>query len=528
MLLLAARSGCFPPEEEFLRLAAHANVIPVFREVIADLDTPISAYAKLGGGMSFLLESAEGGERVGRYSFIGYVPTHVLAARGGATDLLRHAGGGRFHREATLSAHPLLALREAMQRFRPARVPGLPRFFGGAVGYCGYDIVRHLERLPGGPRVEPRLPEAMFMVTERVVIFDHLTRRVQVVANAFVDGDARASYRRAVAAIEETQSRLLGPAPAVMTGGLSAGAGEAGSGACGAEYAQGLREVPGRERFIAAVERAKEYIRAGEIFQVVLSVRREQPLRVAPFQVYRALRALNPSPYLFFLDFGDLQLIGSSPEMLVRVAEDAQGNKVVQTRPIAGTRPRGRDAEEDAALERELLSDAKERAEHVMLVDLGRNDVGRVSRPGTVRVTDLMRVERYSHVMHIVSDVEGHLRPDCDAIDALAACFPAGTLTGAPKVRAMEIIDELEPLARGPYGGCVGYLGFTGNLDACITIRTVVASGGKAYVQAGAGIVADSVPAREWEECQNKMRALVRALEMAEDGLLARVGEGDR
>ncbi len=523
-----------PAPEAFAEMARGANVIPVAREIAADLETPISAYCKLADGApSFLLESAEGGERFGRYSFIGVNPWLTAVSREGVTEITRSAGPGpaRERREG----NPLEVLRGVMAACRPAAAPELGRFWGGLVGWCSYDVARHLERLPGNPVPDLDVPESYYMAPEVVVIFDHLTHRMKVVASAVTDGDAAAAYRRAVARIEAAVERLRGPLPA--GGPLSAAAVPAAAGAAPAPVAgapASAREpaaardradvrIPAagdeaearaslsREEFLAAVGRAKEYIRAGDIFQVQVGVRRERPLRVPPFQVYRALRGLNPSPYLFYLDCGGLQLIGSSPEMLVRV----EGG-VVETRPIAGTRRRGRDADEDAAMERELLSDVKERAEHIMLVDLGRNDIGRVAAPGTVRVTALMRVERYSHVMHLVSDVQGRLAPGKDAFDALAACFPAGTLTGAPKVRAMEIIDELEPVRRGPYGGCAGYFASGGNMDACITIPTIVATGGRAYVQSAAGIVADSVPELEWKECENKARALLRALDLAE------------
>ncbi len=498
-----------PDESGFLALAARGyTLVPVFAEFIADGETPISAFLKLaGGGPSYLLESAERGERVGRYSFLGFHPLWTAVSRDGCT-VVRPGDAADGGSERVLPGSPLAALRALLGRELVAPVPGVPPFFGGAVGYLGYDVVRHWERLPAPPPADPDLPEAAFAVTEVVVAFDHLLHRLFVVANCQVGDDARAAYRRGCARIEETVRRL---GASVAAGVLPAGITDHG---LAGDEAVAFR--PSRQEFLAAVARAQEYIRAGDIFQVVLSVRHERPLAVPPFQVYRALRALNPSPYLFYLDFGHIRLVGSSPEMLVRVSEEPGGVRVVETRPIAGTRPRGRSEEEDARLERELLADAKERAEHVMLVDLGRNDVGRVAVPGTVRVPELFRVERYSHVMHLVSDVQGVLREECDAFDALAACFPAGTLTGAPKIRAMEIIDELEPVRRGPYGGCVAYFGFSGNMDSCIAIRTVVVADGVAHVQAGAGIVADSVPEREWEECRNKARALLRALAVAE------------
>lgn len=491
--------------------------------------TPLSAYCRLHrGGPSFLLESAEGGERVGRYSFLGFSPFLEVVSREERTTVIWRRGfrdgrSGRISREekeeggnyrpganpaeaeGEFAGHPLHVLRRIMAGLKAPSFPELGRFFGGLVGYVSYDFVRHLERLPPPPPDDRGLPWARFLFPGEMAIFDHLTHRVKLLS--LKPGE---EYERQAAAVEEMARRLETPSPleGLRLPSPSAAGEEA-------------RFLPSREEFLEAVKRAREYILAGEIFQVVLSTRAERRLESSPFSVYRVLRSLNPSPYLFYLDFGDLQLLGSSPEMLVRL----EGG-VLTTRPIAGTRPRTGDADRDRELGEELLSDPKERAEHVMLVDLGRNDIGRVSLPGTVRVTSLMEVERYSHVMHLVSEVEGRLRPDLDAFDALAACFPAGTLTGAPKVRAMEIIDELEPVARGPYGGAVGYFGLGGNMDTAIAIRTVVITGGKAYVQAGAGIVADSVPEREWEECRSKARALLEALALAEGKAHARAPSG--
>ncbi len=504
-----------PDEEVFCHRAAEdvVNIVPVWGEFVADMETPISAFRRLNPpAPSFLLESAEGGERVGRYSFIGFSPLFSAVTHDGLTKVSAVERLGYL--EGEFGGNPLETMRRLMGSINPAAPPPL-RFYGGAIGYCSYDIVRHLERLPEPPPATYNAPEAWFVATEIVIAFDHLTHKVWVVANTPVGGDEaanREAYRRSVQKIKGIASVLLGFGGAQTQGGQfkpSAGSD------MGLDPARDDEPVvrPDRESFINSVHKAKEYIRAGDIFQVVLSVEQERPLRVEPFQLYRSLRALNPSPYLFFLDFGEMQLVGSSPEMLVRV-EDG----VAETRPIAGTRRRGGSGEEDSALEAEMLASEKERAEHVMLVDLGRNDLGRVSAPGTVHVSDLMRVERYSHVMHMVSDVRGTLREGKDAFDALAACFPAGTLTGAPKVRAMEIIDELEVTRRGPYGGCVGYFGFTGNMDTCITIRTLVVNRGRVFIRAGAGIVADSEPEAEWEECMNKARALVRAVEMAEKG----------
>ncbi len=488
-----------PSRRQFLALAAENNLIPVYRELLADLDTPISIYKKLvGDGEGYLLESVEGGEQVARYSFIGSRP------------FLRFRGGGH--------ADPLGALRGLLGGFRPAPVPGLPRFYGGLVGYLGYDLVRSLERLESPPPDDLHLPEALLMATELVVSFDHVTRSIKLVYNAVVDGSPEEAYTAAVRALEEAATRLRAPLPGEHHR-QAAGAGVAGrSDADSADPRPGPGLVPtanmSREAFLDAVVRAKESIRAGEIFQVVFSQRFAIPQAPPPFDVYRALRNLNPSPYMFYLSFGEVVLAGASPEMLVRV-----DGGTATTRPIAGTRRRGRDEAEDLRLERELLTDAKERAEHVMLVDLGRNDLGRVCGYGTVEVSRFLSVERYSHVMHLVSEVRGRLAPGQDCLSALAACFPAGTLSGAPKVRAMEIIDEIEPSRRGPYGGAVGYFGFGGNMDTCITIRTVVFAGGRAYLQAGAGIVADSDPQGEYQESLDKAQALIRALELAGEGL---------
>ncbi len=480
-----------PSRTEFLSMARGGNLVPVSCDLPADLETPISAFLKLRNGCeAFLLESVEGGEAVGRYSFIGVGPFPSLRAFGDRVEV-RGVGGEEQRR-----GDPLEVLREVLRRFRPAGAPGLPRFAGGAVGYFGYDLVRHIERLPHRPPDDLGLPTCYLVFADTLVVFDHVKHTLKIVANALVDGEGEAAYRRAVQRVETLYERLRAPlAPPPLVGRVD-------------QRQQTHMPVGG---FLAAVERARGYVRAGDIFQVVLSRRFALDIPgVDGLDVYRALRTVNPSPYMFFLDFGGVQLAGSSPELLVRLEGD-----LVRTRPLAGTRPRGGDEEEDRHLEASLLADEKERAEHVMLVDLGRNDLGRVCRYGSVQVETLMAVERFSHVMHIVSDVRGRLRPGCDAVDVLRACFPAGTVTGAPKVRAMEIIDELEPVARGPYAGAVGYVSFSGNMDTCITIRTIVLAGGRAYLQAGAGIVADSVPEREYVETVNKAKALLRALELA-------------
>ncbi len=478
-----------PTKPEFLSRTRGGSRIPVSCELPADLETPISTFLKVrSDGNAFLLESVEGGERIGRYSFIGSGPVTTIVSHG---DQVEVREGARMERR---TADVLEVTRAILGRHPPVPDPSLPRFTGGAVGYFGYDLVRSMERLPNRPADDVNLPTCYLAVADTVIIFDHVRHTMKIVANVAVDGDGGTAYRRAVEKVEQVYDRLRTPIVLPSNGGRIHPAMDT--------------DMP-VAAFLGAVDRAKEYIRAGDIFQVVLSRRFSATVEdVDALNIYRALRTVNPSPYMFFLDFEDVKIIGSSPELLVRLEGD-----VVETRPLAGTRPRGATEEEDRALAAQLLADEKERAENVMLVDLGRNDLGRVCQYGTVRVTDLMSVERFSHVMHIVSDVQGQLRQGLDAVDVLRACFPAGTVTGAPKVRAMEIIDELEPVARGPYAGAVGYLGFSGNMDTAITIRTIVMVGGRAYVQAGAGIVADSVPEREYVETVNKAKALVRALE---------------
>jgi anthranilate synthase component 1 len=464
-------------------LAQHGNLVPVWREVVADMETPVSAFLKIArGSHSFLLESVEGGERLARYSFIGTEPYRTLRT------------GNDFP-----SVDPLPLVQEELGRFRPVSVPDLPRFLGGAVGYISYDAVGHFERLPTPPSDTLDLPEAVFMFADTVLVFDHLTHRIKVVSHAHLDEGVEEGYAAAVERIDGLLERLNGPVP-----GREAQSPDAVTSSVTSNFAQ--------KDFEAMVERAKEDIFDGEILQVVLSQRLSRQTCAQPFDIYRAVRTINPSPYMYYLQMDDLHIIGASPEMLVRV-EDG----IVATHPIAGTRPRGATPEEDRRMEEELRSDEKECAEHIMLVDLGRNDIGRVSEPGTVEVTQLMDVERYSHVMHLVSHVEGKLRDDFTAADALRACFPAGTVSGAPKIRAMEIIAELEKDKRGPYAGAVGYFGFSGNMDTAITIRTIVMTDGVAHVQAGGGIVADSVPAREHEETMNKAGALLKAIQQAEE-----------
>jgi len=486
-----------PSRDEFRRLCERGNVVPVYRQLMADALTPVLAFQKAcSGSYGFLLESASGPEKIGRYCFLGSEPFALFKSTGHEVTI-REGGDSR-----TWSVeNPLDAFGEYLSGFSFVPVPGLPRFSCGAVGYMGYDIVRFVESLPDCPPDDRGLPDIFFMFFDQVIIFDHLNKTVKVVCSQRTDGmDPDDAYDRAVERIGGVIDRLRIPLAAI-TDDIEP------SGEPGLPYESNFE----REDYLKAVETAKEYIRAGDIFQVVPSQRLKSETRARPFDIYRALRVINPSPYMFYLKLGALQLIGSSPEVMVRVE-----NRRVTVRPIAGTRRRGEDDEEDQRLVQELLADPKERAEHTMLVDLGRNDVGRVSKYGTVQLDDVMVIEKYSHVMHIVSNVSGELRDGLSALDALKACLPAGTLSGAPKVRAMEIIDELEPTKRGPYGGAVGYFDFSGNMDTCITIRTVVLDGSAAYVQAGGGIVADSVPEREHEETLNKAKALLRALQVAE------------
>ncbi len=502
----------FPDFGEFERLAGKGNLIPVSREIVADLETPVSAFAKLeqNARHAFLLESVEGGEKWARYSFLGADTGLIYRIVGDAVEIDHDGQVERFVGEAD----PFARLRALLARVKPVRIPGMPLFSGGAVGYIGYEAVRFFERFPkASPRVDgqagalPDTPEdAAFLLTDTLVVFDNLRHRLRVISNASIPPGAdraalEAAYRTACERIDGIVARLRTPVlPRTL---LSSGSPER------------IRVTPrtSPERFMALVERAKEYVRAGDVFQVVLSQRFDVDCEATPFDVYRGLRVVNPSPYMFFLRLGSRTLIGSSPEVMVRLDEGQ-----VELRPIAGTRPRGADEAADGAFEAELRANEKERAEHVMLVDLGRNDVGRVSAVGTVRVDELMTVERYSHVMHLVSNVRGRLAAGGDAFDVLRATFPAGTVTGAPKVRAMEIIHELEGAPRGPYSGAVGYFSFAGNMDLCITIRTLVHEHGRYWVQAGAGIVADSEPAAEHQECANKARALLRAAEVAQGG----------
>jgi anthranilate synthase component 1 len=495
-------AGFVPDRAAFMDLARRGRLAFVYREVLADSHTPVSAFARLGRGpYSFLLESVVGGEKWAAYSFLGVRPRAVFRARGNVVEVLRPEGNDFVVAERREEADPFGALSAMLAELTPAVPPGLPRFFGGAVGFLGYDAVRWFERLPSRAPDELGLPDACFALTDTVVIFDNLRGTIKVVASVDVGaGDANRAYDDGCARVEAVIAKLAQPGPTLPAlEALSATA-----------IPEPISRTPAAQ-YQDDVRRIQEYIKAGDAFQVVLSQRFDVPRRgVDPFDVYRLLRVTNPSPYMFHLEFPEAVITGASPEALVRL----DGRKV-EVRPIAGTRPRGRSPAEDAALEAELRADEKERAEHVMLIDLGRNDVGRVSAPATVKVDETMVVERYSHVMHLVSNVSGTLAEGKTTADVVRAAFPAGTLSGAPKIRAMQIIEELEPSRRGVYGGAVGYLSYAGNCDLAIAIRTLVTKGDTIHVQAGAGIVADSVPELEHKECVNKARAVIQAVELA-------------
>jgi anthranilate synthase component 1 len=494
-----------PAFEDFLRLADQAPCLPVYRQLTGDGLTPVSAFRKIErSAPSFLFESVIGGEKVGRFSFLGSEPFLRFEARG--DQVVVTPGHDPDAARRSTSADPFRDLEALLARYRAVHLPGLPRFAGGAVGYAAYDAVRYTEHLPAAPPDDRGLPDLSFALYDRMLIFDHIRKTVLAVAHAHLGPgiDPRAAYDRACARVDELVGRLAEPGPELPLQDL--------------DTDRPARPAPPsnftRAQYEQVVRHCQEYIKAGDIFQVVPSQRFHVETTARPFDIYRVLRVVNPSPFLFYLPFGDFCLIGSSPEILVRV-EDG----LVTIRPLAGTRRRGRDEAEDRALAEELLADPKERAEHIMLVDLGRNDVGRVSEFASVQLTDVMKVERYSHVMHITSNVTGRLSPGKSAFDALRAGLPAGTVSGAPKVRAMQIIDEVEPQKRGPYAGAVGYIDFTGNMDTCIALRTLVLQGRNAYVQAGGGVVYDSVPADEYEETVNKARGLLKAIEIAETQL---------
>jgi len=490
----------YPSFESFCVHAAEADLVPVYRRLVSDALTPVSAFHRIDEGpAACLFESVVGGEKVGRYSFLAARPFLQFEARANQVTETDENGTRTIETE-----DPLGELRRRIRAIRAVRLADLPPFTAGAVGYAGYDTVRYTEHLPNAPQDDRELPDLSFAFYDHMMVFDNVNKTIVVVAMArcgrFGD-DHRAAYDDACARVDRLVEQLQTPGDDLPPADIDT------SGEVALEYTSNFT----REGFEDAVHKCVEYIRAGDIFQVVLSQRLELPLRCDPFEIYRTLRVVNPSPFMFYLRTPSTTLVGSSPEVMARVVDGE-----LTVRPLAGTRRRGETDEEDRQLAEQLLADPKERAEHVMLVDLGRNDVGRVAKYGTVKLADVMTVERYSHVMHISSTVTGTLRDDVDALDALRACLPAGTLSGAPKVRAMEIIDELEPHRRGPYGGAVGYIDFTGNMDTCIALRTIVVQGGTAYVQAGAGIVADSNPASEYEETLNKARGLLKAIEVTE------------
>jgi len=495
-----------PTFPEFAELARGHSLVPVYRQLIGDALTPVSAFCKIQEGeWSFLFESVVGGEKIGRYSFLGSGPFLQFEAFGPRVTIRKQ--GERAAKESE-HADPLRFLEEQLTHYRAPHVAGLPRFSGGAVGYAGYDTIRYVEHLPNAPEDDRGLPDLAFAFYDRMVIFDHINKTIAVVAHAHVDpSDLEGSYRKACGRVDRLVERLQQGVADLQLTDIETPEG----------YTPDLSNVRAnftRADYETAVEKCREYIKAGDIFQVVLSQRLQTETKARPFDIYRTLRVVNPSPFMFYLRQGGSTLIGSSPEIMVRVEGD-----LVTVRPLAGTRRRGANEEDDRRLAEELVNDPKERAEHIMLVDLARNDVGRVAQFGSVQFNDVLSVERYSHVMHLSSNVTGRLAPGKTAFDALRSCLPAGTLSGAPKVRAMQIIDELEPHRRGPYGGAVGYVDFSGNMDTCIALRTMVLKGQTVYYQAGAGIVMDSVPSQEYDETMNKAMGMLRAMEMAEKQL---------
>ncbi|MEW6095038.1 MAG: anthranilate synthase component I [bacterium] len=490
----------YPTKEEFKQKAKQGNLIPVYKEILGDLETPVSAFYKIsqGGKYGYLLESVEKGEKLGRYSFLGASPSIIFKSKGSQGVIIKDGKEEIFN----VANDPLIQLKKLMSQFKPVKVDGLPRFYGGAVGYLSYDYVRFIEELPDKNPDNLNLPDTFFVITDTILIFDHLLQTIKVVSNAYVDKDPDLAYEKAIEQIEGIITKLRQSIPVRNS-----------------KFEIRNSKFPFQSNFTKngfekIVKGAKEYIKAGDIIQVVLSQRLTGKIHSEPLTVYRALRRINPSPYMFYLKYDEVNIVGSSPELLVRLEEGE-----VETRPIAGTKPRGINEKADDKYAKELLADPKENAEHIMLVDLGRNDIGRVCEYKSIHLPEFMVIEKYSHVMHIVTSVKGKLLPQYDAFSLIRACFPAGTVTGAPKVRAMEIINEFEPERRGPYAGCVGYFSFSGNLDTCITIRTIVIKDGKAYLQAGAGIVADSNPETEYYETMNKLKCLIDAVELAEKGL---------
>ncbi len=493
----------YPDFNEFERKAKEGNLIPIYREILADLDTPLSAFLKLKGKTGFLLESVEGGEKWARYSFIGSDPS--LTIEGKRKTLTIKKGGQK--EKVKFDNDPLEIISAELKKYKPVIMPGLPRFFGGFVGYIGYDTVRHFEKLPDNHHAGLNLPDLFLMLTDTLLVFDNLSQKIKVISNAHITDSPKESYNKAQIKIDNIVRKLKSKVALPMKSTPSSR----------------CRVIPtkttfqsnfSKDNFLKAIEKAKEYVKAGDVIQTVISQNFQRDTDIHPINAYRALRVINPSPYMYYIDTGKSTLVGSSPEILVRLEGDT-----LELRPIAGTRKRGDTTEEDLMLEKELRADPKEQAEHIMLVDLGRNDLGRVAATGSVEVNELMTVERYSHVMHLASNITGKLDNRRNAFDVLRASFPAGTVTGAPKIRAMEIIEELETTKRGPYAGSVGYFSFSGNMDMCITIRTMIFKNKKAYIQAGAGIVADSDPEKEYIETVNKAKGMFKAIEMAENDL---------
>ena len=492
--------GYTPSKEEFIRLAKKGSLIPVFKDITADLGTPVSAFMKIDrSDYSFLLESVEGGEKIARYSFLGSGPSLVFKSKGRNIEIIENGKSRKF----LTSSDPLDEMKKILGRYKFVHTAGLPRFCGGLVGFMGYDMVRFFEELPSKNPDELNLPDSVFLLTDTILIFDHVKHKIKVVSNAHVEGSPARAYDKAVKKIDSLIRILNAPLTAKKE-----------KTAKRAALRPEVRSNFTKAEFITLVKKAKGHIRIGDIIQVVPSQRFSTGITSSGIDLYRSLRMINPSPYMYYLKLKEMSLVGASPELMVR-CEDG----VVELRPIAGTRPRGRDEQEERRLEKNLLSSVKERAEHIMLVDLGRNDIGRVCRYGTVKVSELMVIEKYSHVMHIVSECTGRLKANRDAFDLIRATFPAGTVSGAPKVRAMEIIEELENTRRGPYAGLVGYFSFSGNTDTCINIRTIVIKGKRAYVQAGGGVVADSDPEKEYQETVNKAKATMKAIEAAEKGI---------
>jgi anthranilate synthase component 1 len=491
----------YPDKEDFLKLDKNINILTVYRKILADTETPISAFQKIGrNGLSYLLESAVGGDKLARYSFIGVDPFLLFQSKDKRIEVKTKG------KKEVYTENPLLYLRRLFAEFRTSPIKGLPRFFGGGVGYFGYDLVRFIEELPRNTIDDLDMPDCILIFAGIVLVFDHLTHQMWIIANIPLEKSGLskdAAYTQAITQIEKILSQLKNQDHPSLDKHKEI--------VRKREELSPTRSNITQKDYVDKVKKAKEYILAGDAFQVVLSQRLSRKTKEKPFKVYRSLRSLNPSPYMYYLNYGKVQVVGASPEPLVRLT-----GELVESKPIAGTRHRGKNEVEDIKLEKEMLNDEKEKAEHTMLVDLARNDLGRICRPGTVKVSHFMKVEKFSHVMHLVSEVEGKIQSNKNAFDALEACFPAGTVSGAPKVRAMEIIDELEPNYRGPYAGAVGYIGFNGNMDTCITIRTLIFKGDQAYIQVGAGIVDDSVPELEHKETLNKSKAMFKAIDLAE------------